>query len=146
MSKRSFEISDINNFLTKELRTNRFGLETDINRELGVSGDDFDELIEAFSERFNVELDKYLWYFHTEEEGVSISGSLFYRTPDQRVTRIPVTAALLLEVANCGHWNVDYPPHQFPERRYDIIFNKIFILVLVVSLSVLFLYKYFFRT
>jgi len=39
--------------------------DADIDNDLGCTGDDFDELISEFSVRFQVNMDNYLWYFHT---------------------------------------------------------------------------------
>jgi Protein of unknown function (DUF1493) len=36
----------------------------DINLDLGVMGDDFTELMEAFAEKYKVDMKGYLWYFH----------------------------------------------------------------------------------
>ncbi|MGB3007375.1 MAG: DUF1493 family protein [Chitinophagaceae bacterium] len=106
-----------------------FNSETDIHTDLGVSGDDFHEMIDEFSKKFNVDIASYLWYFHTEEEGGWNSiGSSFFKPPNERVTRIPVTPGLLLESANLGKWKIEYPEHKLPKRRYDIIINGLIVL------------------
>jgi Protein of unknown function (DUF1493) len=103
--------------------------ETDIHTDLGVSGDDFDEMMFEYSKKFDVDLKNYLWYFHSDEEGGwnSIGGS-FFKPPYKRVTRIPVTPLLLLQFANLGKWDIKYPEHQLPKRRYDMIINGILVL------------------
>jgi len=96
----------------------------DIHDDLGCTGDDFSELMEAYSSRFHVKMDGYLWYFHMVEEGQNL-GSIIFRSPDERVGRIPVTPGLMLEFANRGYWDITYPEHQLPKKRYDLILNKV---------------------
>jgi hypothetical protein len=97
--------------------------ETDIFKDLGVVGDDFHEFIADYQKKYNVKMDKYLWYFHTDEEGHSIGG-FFFKAPNKRVTRIPVTPKMLTEFAEIKEWNIDYPDHRLPKYRLDIIFNQ----------------------
>jgi len=49
---------------------------TDIFKDAGLVGDDFDEMIEKFALKYSVDMTSYIWYFHTDEEGLSI-GSFF---------------------------------------------------------------------
>lgn len=135
-----YSLHDIRLFLEKQTGCpiEEIEPETDIYTELGVAGDDFDEMMSAYSKQFNVDLTTYLWYFHCDEEGGwnSIGGS-FFKPPYERVTRIAVTPALLLECANKGKWDLKYPEHKLPKRRYDIIINT----TLVLGLSVYLLYR-----
>ena len=103
----------------------------DIISDLGVWGDDLDELIFEYSKAFMVDMESYIWYFHTEEEGNNI-GAIFFKTPYQLVKHIPITPNLLLESANEGKWLIVYPEHAIPNRRYDILINYIFILLLII--------------
>ena len=98
----------------------------------GVCGDDFHELIDEYAKLFNVDMRGYLWYRHAEEEGGwnSFRGS-FFKPPNKRVTHIPVTPALLLEMANERHWDVQYPSHKLPKRRWDMIINQVFFVVVI---------------
>jgi hypothetical protein len=103
----------------------------------GIHGDDFHELMEVYAAKFKVDMTRYLWYFHGDEEGNSIGGS-FFRAPYDRVAHIPITPALLLEMANKGHWDIQYPEHKLPKRRWDLIVNTalvVFALVLVIYFS-----------
>jgi hypothetical protein len=47
------------------------------------------------------------------------------------VTHIPVTPALLLEMANERHWDVQYLSHKLPKRRWDMIINQVFFVVVI---------------
>ena len=98
--------------------------DADIHNDLGCSGDDFDELLSAYAKKFNVKMDFYLWYFHTDEEGQNL-GAFFFKPPNRTVFHISVTARLLTDFANKGHWDITYPEHRLPNRRYDIIINVI---------------------
>ena len=100
----------------------------------------FFELMEAYSKKYEVDMSAFLWYFHNTEEGQNF-GSLFFKTPNQRVERIPVTAKMLLAFANNEKWLIDYPSHFIPEKRWDIVFNRILFGVIVVVLVVLFFMK-----
>jgi hypothetical protein len=86
----------------------------------GIYGDDTDEFLSDFIRRFNVDMSKYLWYFHTEEESGNFFGWLF-PPPNARVEHIPVTIRLLIQAAELKTWPVEYPPHLLPKRRWDTI-------------------------
>mgnify|MGYP003576077959 CR=1 FL=1 len=107
--------------------------DTDLFVEQGICGDDFDEMMGAYQQAFNVDMNSYLWYFHSDEEGSFNSiGGAFFKPPYERVKRIPLTPKLLLEFANQGSWGIQYPDHKLPKRRWDIIIHQI-LLVLVLS-------------
>lgn len=121
------EISEIYQFLSEEIGvpTDKFSEETDIYDEFGMDGDDCFGFEEYYSEKFNVRMDGFLWYFHHGEEGVFSLGALFFKPPYYRVKHIPVTPKHLLESANSGSWSIKYPEHNLPSRRYDLTINKI---------------------
>ncbi len=104
---------------------------SDIERDLGCTGDDFSEFMEKYSKEFKVDMTNYLWYFHHHEEGNSFGSNLF-RAPNELVDRIPITPKLLFEFAEKGKWDLNYPGHKLPKRRYDIIANQIFVLLLII--------------
>jgi len=97
---------------------------SDIVNDLGCDGDDFGELIDKFSKDYKVDISSYRWYFHHTEEGNNFGGSIF-RPPNERVERIPVTPGMLFGFANTGKWEMQYPEHKLPKRRYDIIINQL---------------------
>lgn len=132
-----YSIDDIKSFIVDKTgcEQNEVTPNCDIVNDLGCSGDDFDELIDEYAKKFNVDLDKYLWFFHTDEEGHSNSiGRIFFKAPYERVKQIPVTPTLLLNSANEGKWLLVYPDHSWPKRRYDIILNQVVGLIFVVFL------------
>jgi hypothetical protein len=78
-------------------------------------------------------MNSYRWYFHAKEEGGWNSlGALFFKPPYKRVTHIPVTPKLLQDAANKGRWDLQYPPHTIPKRRWDLIINGILFLAVLL--------------
>ena len=114
--------------------------DADIEKDLGCTGDDFFELMEAYSKRFGVDMSGFLWYFHTQAEGHNL-GSLIARSPDQHVQRIPVTLDVLVHSALNRKWSVVYPPHQIPEQRWDIRINQLLGLA-VITWAVISLFRH----
>lgn len=109
--------------------------DADIFRDLGVTGDDFHEMIAKYASTFSVDMNGYLWYFHANEEGQGIGG-LFVAAPYERVQRIPVTPAMLTDFANKGRWDIEYPAHDIPPKRYDLLINLIVTVLFFVGLLV----------
>ena len=122
--------NEIIEFVKKNTGLKNITSDTDIF-DVGVTGDDFHELIEDFAKTYSVDMKNYLWYFHADEEGHN-TGGLFFNPPYKRVERIPVTPSLLTEFANNGKWNINYPKHQIPKKRYDLLINSILLIAFVV--------------
>jgi hypothetical protein len=132
--------TDILNFLENETGHDDLTLDTDLYLR-GVYGDDFWELIEAYSKKFEVDCSTFLWYFHSREEGRN-SGAFFFKSPDQCVERIPVTPQMLLDFVKTKKWGVVYPPHEIPTKRWDLIINRtIFIAIILIILFFKFFIK-----
>lgn len=131
-------------FLTDLVGREKIVSQTDIFLDLGVTGDDFHEMIEKYQKTFNVDMTSFLWYFHADEEGQSIGGG-FFKAPYERVKRIPVTPQMLLDFANKGKWTIDYPEHTLPKRRYDLIINTILVIGFFIFLTIYLLNKYVFN-
>ena len=131
-------------FLTDLVGREKIVSQTDIFLDLGVTGDDFHEMIEKYQKTFNVDMTSFLWYFHADEEGQSIGGG-FFKPPYERVKRIPVTPQMLLDFANKGKWIIDYPEHTLPKRRYDLIINTILVIGFFIFLTIYLLNKYVFN-
>lgn len=104
-------------------------LEDDILAKIGITGDDTDDFLNDFANRFDVDLSKYIWYFHTEEEGFP---SLFFKSPDQMVNRIPITVQILIDTIETKIWAVEYPDHDVPSVRKDVAFNWVVIVFMIV--------------
>lgn len=107
--------------------------QTDLCGEHGMCVFDLEDLLEEFAERFAVDLSGYLWYFHSDEEGVS-PGRWFFPAPQDRVTRIPLQLGLLYRAAELGRWPVEYPEHSLPARRWDTVINQCLVAAIVLSL------------
>jgi hypothetical protein len=99
----------------------------------GVTGKQFNEVVRAFGRRFNVNTESYLWYFHTDEDGMNF-GAIFVKPPYERVQRIPVTPLLLAEFADRGSWAIDYPSHEIPGSRLDHLLNILFVFAIAFLL------------
>jgi hypothetical protein len=103
--------------------------DSDIFSQVGIDGDDCDEFLQKFSEKYGVDMSDFLWYFHYQDEA-SITfnlGSRFFKTPNQRVQEIPITPKMLAEFATTKKWKINYPEHKLAAYRYDMIFNWVFI-------------------
>ena len=94
----------------------------DLLLRAGMSGDAAMGFFDDFAKTFDVNMDGYLWYFHTQEEGVNV-GAYFFDTPDRYVKRLPVTLHQLADYASRGRWIYDYPAHEIPKIRKDKVLN-----------------------
>jgi hypothetical protein len=132
--------TDILNFLEKEIGHDDLTLDTDLYLG-GVYGDDFWEMIEAYSKKFEIDCSTFLWYFHSGEEGMNL-GAFFFKSSDQCVERISVTPQMLLDFTKTKKWGVVYPPHEIPTKRWDLIINRtIFIVIILIFLFFKFFIK-----
>ena len=114
----------IDKLIKEKSGLDKFNPNDDLFFDLRISGDDFHELMEEFATTFKVDMSNYLWYFHTNEEGQNIGG-VFFKPPYNRVNHIPVTPAMLLDFANAGHWQIQYPEHQLPKYRWDMVISYV---------------------
>lgn len=120
--------AEISGFIKSKTGIVNLNLNDDLLKDQGVSGDDFHELIADYQKIFNVDMTNYLWYFHSDEEGNNIGG-VFFKPPYERVNHIPVSPAKLLEFANKGRWEMEYPVHKLPKFRWDMIINATLLLI-----------------
>jgi len=127
------ELAEIVTFIKDQTGCEEVFENSDVTEDLGVDGDDFDDLIADFSKKFNVDISSCLWYFHCGEEGNSIGGA-FFKSPDRRVNHIPVTPLMLHAFVQKGKWDIQYPDHKLPKRRFDLHINLLLIVVFVVFL------------
>lgn len=134
-------LTEIVDFVKKEIDVKDVKPDSDIEYDFGCYGDDFHEFIEKYSTSFDVDMTTYLWYFHTGEEGIPGLGSLFFKPPNKRVTRIPVTPKMLLEIAEEKKWNISYPNHKIPKKRNDILINQIIVILFLTVLICYWLLK-----
>lgn len=135
-------IDEISNFLEDYSGVLPEDPNIDIWKDMGVKGDDFHEMMDNYSKLYEVDLSNYLWYFHTDEEGYGIGG-LLSKPPYERVERIPVTPQMLADFIVTKKWNIDYPPHVFPEKRIDLKINVIVTILIAIGMCIYLFYAYF---
>lgn len=127
------EFKDIEELVQSELGEKRQLLLTStLQSDLCLTGDDLNEFLEKYANKFDVNMEGYLWYFHTPEEPFFNLFSMVFKTPDKRVSQIPVTLEMLQNFANLKEWSVEYPDHSIPKRRYDVILMYA-VLFLIIS-------------
>jgi hypothetical protein len=126
-------LNDIYQFVEKEtgIKTNQLQPKSDLCEEFCVYGDDLFVLIESFGNFYGVNIESFLWYFHSPEEASS-PFCLLFPQPNKRVSRIPITPELLAEYANTKNWGLDYPTHDLLNKRWDIILLNVFFYTLGV--------------
>ena len=135
------EVSEIIVFLKKQTGADEVSEKSDIANDLGIDGDDYDHFIQEFSKKYSVDISSCLWYFHFSEEGSwNNIGGTFFQSPDKRVQHIAVTPLMLSEFTKKGKWDISYPEHTLPKRRYDIIINQ----SLVVGFILYLLFRFVF--
>lgn len=128
-------INEIRNFLEDYSATYAEDPDIDIYEDMGITGDDFHEMINKYAKTYDVDMSEYLWYFHTDEEGSSFGGQ-FFKPPYERVKRIPVTPRMLASFIETKKWKIDYPPHKIPKVRKDLIINKILVITFLAGLII----------
>lgn len=121
-----YSIEDIDRYVLAGMLSEH-GPDADLCEDYEIYGDEWAITIYEYSKKFNVDISTALWYFHNREEGLHGLGGLLFPPPYKRVKHIPVTPAMLLDFANKGKWNIDYPQHTIPKRRYDLIINAYFL-------------------
>ncbi|HEY9176630.1 MAG TPA: DUF1493 family protein [Flavipsychrobacter sp.] len=137
-----FTIEEIIGFIEKRVCVDNIHPDDDLYKKHHVYGDDWFELIEAYANDFKVDCSNLLWYFHTCEEGrFNSPGKLFFKSPDEMVEYMPVTPAMLLDFANKGKWDIEYPSHEIPKTRKDTMTSQVVISILVVFMLLILLAK-----
>jgi hypothetical protein len=77
-------------------------LSTDINRDLGIEGDDANELMPEFFERFSVNIENYDPYRYFVPEGYDLFS---FRRGKERQGKIPITLGMLYLAAKTKTWD-----------------------------------------
>jgi hypothetical protein len=79
---------------------------TRLCHDLGVTGDDGEELMEAFSERFGVEMSGFVFdrHFGSEAECNPLMYALMWLFERERLRLVPITLTDLAEAAQTGVW------------------------------------------
>jgi hypothetical protein len=139
----NYPIDNLTQFIADLSGLDNVQADDDIFSDLGMVGDDFHEMIEKYAATYSVDISDYVWYFHADEEGNGFSfGSLFSAAPYNRVTRIPVTPAMLTDFANKGKWEMEYPDHHLPKMRHDLLINTIIVGLFFIGLLLYFINKW----
>jgi len=88
----------------------------DVFQRLGIDGEDGWEFMDEFSERFQVDISAYRWYFHHGSEGFDLL-ALFVKRPEHWVEPIAITPRDLIKAIEDRRWPITYPPHEEPVPR-----------------------------
>ncbi len=129
-------INEIRNFLEDYSGVYPDNKDTDIFKDMGVTGDDFHEMIEKYSKKYHIDMSDYKWYFHADEEGQSSIGSIFFKPPYERVQRIAVTPQMLADFIVTKKLEIEYPEHEIPKQRTDLTINAIILTLFLIGLGV----------
>lgn len=113
---------------------------SDILEGLGITGDDTNELLQKYARLYNVDMHRYLWYFHTEEEGMKIFSVHVY---ERLGGKIPITLSLLADFANSGNWDYPYPEHDASFIKAEHKERTVGVVILAIIIIFLCLMKYF---
>lgn len=130
---------EIIDFIESEYWKSNLQSDSDIFTLLKIDGDDYEELLSKYAEKYNVDMKDFLWYFHYQEEG-SLTfnlGNLFFKNPHNRVKEIPITPKMLTEFAISKKWEINYPEHKLPKYRYYMLINWIFLLLIIIGIVIL---------
>ena len=113
-----YDYAEIYSFLAEQsgIDAATLGPDDDLVDDLGIDGDDFFNLEQAFAQRFSVDMSAYRWYLHHHQEKMTPADLFFRRIKN----RIAVTPRMLLESADAGRWMVEYPPHKGPPRTLHL--------------------------
>ena len=134
-------LNEIIEFIEEEIGAVPKSPETDIWEELGCVANDLDDFLIAYAKEYRVDMSGYLWYFHNTEEGQNFGG-LFFKPPYARVERIPITPKMLAEFSIEEKWDMNYPPHEIPKKRKDLLINRIIILSFVGGIMLIELLRF----
>ncbi|OKH18113.1 DUF1493 family protein [[Limnothrix rosea] IAM M-220] len=118
-------IAEVYRFIQTELEVSETLLnpDTDLFQTFDLQADACNDFMKSFGEEFKVDLDNYLWYFHHGEAGLNIGGFIF-APPYRRVERLAITPEILQKAATKKRWKLQYPDHDIPKKRWDMVINK----------------------
>ena len=85
--------------------TDKLNGETVLEADLGITGDDASEFLEAYSRDFEVDLSGFEFYRHFDAEGWNpFAGFLTRLRRGEKLRHVPVTIALLARAAEERQW------------------------------------------
>ncbi len=125
MKNEKFSLSQIIEF-AKDYNVEEVDIdeETTIEKGMGLWGDDHHEFIGKFAEVFDVQMENYRWYYHTEEEGLNWA-EVFFKPPYKKVEQSQISINMLHQIANDGKWPDMYEKPDLANFRPDILMNQI---------------------
>lgn len=135
-----YRIDDIIDFIVPLAGLSNLGPDDDLFKQHGIYGDDWTALLVKFKERFNIDMELYIWHYHNREEGgLGLFDPVPY-LPEEKY--IPITPRILLTVANAGYWNIKYPEgaHEQEKNRPKTNNVALYIMIVVLILLILFIY------
>ncbi|MEX1202227.1 MAG: DUF1493 family protein [Ferruginibacter sp.] len=132
-----YSITDIQQFIATQLRCDLALVteEADIIYDLNCVNLSLDEFIAAYRMKFDVNMEDYRWYFHTNvvSGDTSTIGKILFKTPPNAVKHIPITPKVLWESANQGKWLIWYPEHTVPRRRFDAYIQLSILFIFIIA-------------
>ena len=133
-----YSITDIQQFISTQLVCDLALVTADADIVYDLDCVDFalDEFIAAYRSKFGVNMDNYLWYFHTNvvSGDTSALGKMLFKPAPNAVKHIPITAKILWESACLGKWVIWYPEHTVPRRRFDAYIYGAILFIFIVAI------------
>jgi len=84
----------------------------DLLGAFGMSGDDANEFLEAYADKYGVDMSEFRWEFHYIADEPPYRRRVFPLDKDGKVIPfMPVTLPQLVRAAGAGRWRFDYPEH-----------------------------------
>lgn len=111
-------------------------VEIDFLDAFDLEGDNANEFLEEYAERFNVDLESFLWYFHYNADEPPMYRRVKPVDQNGRAFHLrPITLEQLVQAAEAGRWLETYPEHTV--RKSKIL--MIVLLTLLIGFGLLWL-------
>ena len=111
----------------------------DLFGAFGMEGDDANEFLEAYADRFGVDMSGFRWEFHyVADEPPFRRRVLPVDVNGEVIPFMPVTLHQLIRAAETGRWRFDYPEHTIRISRFP---QYVLVFALVLTLFVLLLVR-----
>jgi Protein of unknown function (DUF1493) len=88
----------------RALKPSKINLQTDLYKDLGLTGDDVDDLFGELHRRLEIDFSDFQFGRHFTSEGLF----LFSFSRRWKHERLPVTIADLVAAAKCKKWTMNY--------------------------------------
>jgi hypothetical protein len=116
----------------------RCGEDSDLLERKNINGPRAEAVLNAYAKEFAVDAEQLRASFHYDA-----SGAQFWRRErpvgqhGKTFARIPITARLLADAANEGHWPLEYPSHRMQRSRWPLIVMFLLLASLVLAVTIL---------